>query len=376
MTNDTPELPSHTPQDPVPPQAPLPGNSANPEPLIPVSTASSAGLIVLQWMTYILWQGVLITLGILLTTSLRFFVLEDAGDQTYAVYLLAIHLCLLPFALLADRFYAQREPLHKHGLAAIIMAFYAVLAFIVMLVSLITAVTTAVAILIETGSTDEKVVIIISAFVITVLGSLFFVRVLRPERLLRLSRFFPFAVLAISAIALILTLVGPLKSSLETRDDRLVESGLPTLSNQIQTYANTNNRLPANLRDLSLNGTYESDAKLLIDRNLVSYRILESSNGPQTPDSEKPTSSSGRTSVPNRRRDPSRSRYELCVTYKRAKNSNSSRLEGRPSDEPLTYIDTYSHPAGRQCYSLQTYTAVSMPEPLMNNGSSQPEGRS
>lgn len=372
MPNETQESPALPAQDSVPLQTSSPGNSASHEPML-AGTNSSAGLIVLQWMTYILWLGVLITLGILLTAALRFFVLDNDSDQTYVVYLLAVQVCLLPFALLADRFYAQREPQHKQGFAAFIMAVHAVLAFIVALSASITAVNTALSILIETGPTGEKVVVIVSSLIITALSGLFFVRVLRPERLLRASRLFPFAVLAISSLALVFTLIGPFMRSIETRDDRLIEQSLPVLNNEIQSYVNTNGRLPARLQDLASSDTFDTSAKLLINRNLVSYRILKEDTKPrrllQNPD--KPISPDSVIMPVDPRDDMARlPQYELCVTYKRAKNADDVPRIMPAQDRPVNYIDSYAHKAGRQCYTLQAYANSydpGRPEPMSSD---------
>lgn len=319
-----------------------------PAPVPPVEPASQSSTVVLvwQWLTYGLWSWTLASLGVLLSSTLAYFIASDAksSDYTWQVYVIATALCLLPISYFIDRTYSKHEPMHKQGFAAVILVLHAVLAFLVSIGSLITAVVTLLSLATDTsGNTATKTTVIASALLIAVLGGLFFVRIVRPPKLEFVSRKFGLIVSVIAAVTIIAALAGPYVATIKTKTDRQIESGLYGVNSAIQDYARTNKQLPASLDDVTFS-SYQDGSKALVKKGLVTY-----TRKAQTSTNSKSTY--GRTWW-----------YELCVTYKKSRGNGS--VPSMPSSGySNSYIDTYSHPAGRNCYQQSAYISGSSSYP-------------
>ena len=306
---------------------------------------SSAVLVVKQWLTYGLWSWTLLSLSILLSSTLTYFIIKDQYDYTFTLYVLAALVCLVPISYIVDRLYSKAEPEHKHGFAAVIMVIHAVLAFLISLGALITAVVTALTLITDASPTNSKYVVIASSLLIAILGMLFFARIMQPARLRPLSRGFPLIIVAVTIVVLVAAIAGPVKSEAANKQDRLVENNLDSVALAVDNYAQTNKHLPDSLSDVSFDNSYQQDARLLVTRNLVAYHTLSNTSN------DVPDSTVTSTAHPGVRLQIPLS-YQLCVTYKHAKGSGSTRNQISNS----SYIDTSSHPAGYQCYTLTTYT--------------------
>jgi hypothetical protein len=126
----------------------------------------------------------------------------------------------------------------------------------------------------------------------------------------------------------------------------LIESGLPQISDVINSHAAKSDALPKTLAEVRDQTT--GDARTIIDRNLVEYTPgkeinavdLNTTIAPENPRSIPPVN------------DEKAFAYTLCVTYKAKKGSDYY-----PAKEALnnsTSPDTYQHAAGRVCYDLVT----------------------
>jgi hypothetical protein len=116
-----------------------------------------------------------------------------------------------------------------------------------------------------------------------------------------------------------------------TRNDKLIESSINTVSDSISTYASDNNQLPSDLGSLKLTG----DAKKLVTDNLVTYKK----------DTKASAYVDGYKTF----------YYQLCVTYQKASTSEYSSSYysyGNNNNEYDSYISAYSHPAGEVCYKV------------------------
>jgi type II secretory pathway pseudopilin PulG len=223
-----------------------------------------------------------------------------------------------------------------------------VLAFVVGLGAAITAVVTALSMATDISSDNRtKLTVIISAVIITLLSVLLFARIVRPARFGFLTRKFRLIVTVITVIGIIAALAGPYLASINSKTDRLIEQNLPSVSQAVQMYVSNNQKLPGSLKNVTF-GDYEKGAKTLVDRDLVSYRKLDKT-APVTANTSKGSGVS--LIAPDSGKSYS---YELCVTYKHAKNSNNSRITPAV-DQYSTYIDTYSHKAGKVCYTQYAY---------------------
>jgi hypothetical protein len=310
-----------------------------------LDSKSGAVEIVLQWLSYGLWEWTIITLSILLSTTLNFYFVSGtrSDDHTWLAYVVASMLVLLPFAFFADRIYSKKEPEHKHGFAAVVMVINAVIVFLATIGGLIAFVLSILNLVMSSSSSDKSYVGIISSLVVAVLGLLLFVRILDFAKFKRFNRLFPLLIVLIAGTTAVLALVGPFKGEATAKEDRLIENNITLLNEAIQIYASKEGKLPTGLDALDLSGTYDKDAQLLVSKGLITYRVINSGK-PNTPINT-PASSSNNVNYYSS--FDNKATYELCATYKKERKVGGSYY-GSAGD---TYIDTNNHKAGKQCYT-------------------------
>jgi hypothetical protein len=306
----------------------------------PPVPASSAVQIVWQWVCYGLWEWALFTLSLLLTAALSYFILDDNDTSTFVIYATAAAFCLVPLAFFVDRTYAKREPLQKHGFASVVMVLNAVVVFLVAVGAAIAIVVSTLAMFIN-GSSETLTITALSSSIVAALGAMLFIRIINPERLRKFSRLFPWIVMGVTGLAIILTVAGPIYTLRETRNDRLIEDNISTVNYAIENYISDNQKLPASLDVIDLDDTYQQDAVKLVKDKIVSYDPQTSLNTVNLEDI--PKAYRGLSPATNQTM-----RYKLCVTFKREKgtppvSNDNNALNGVSLD----------HPAGNVCYNLE-----------------------
>lgn len=290
---------------------------------------SNAIHIVWQLATYVLWAFTLFALSVFVIALLDYFFNDGSSSEfEYAVYFFAVLLCLTPLAFFADKMYRKYEPAEKHGFAAVVMVLSAILVFIAVLSGLITAVVSLVSLLIST-SASEMGITIASSLIITALGGMFLLRILNQPRFAALTKWFPWAVIAVASVATIFAIAGPFRGLITSKQDRLIEQNINVLDNEIQNYAIENGELPKSLSDLKFDDPYYADAKALVTRNLVTYKPIN--------DDRDIHLYSGDLS------------YRLCATFKYAKGN------GVTEESKLYTVDS-NHGKGEQCYRSEVTT--------------------
>lgn len=287
--------------------------------------------VVLQWISYGLWEWTLVALSVLLSATLTYYLVDTRSAYTFVVYFLAALLCLLPLAFFSDRWYAKSEPEQKHGFAGVVMVLNAVIVFLATIGGLITAVVSTLSVFVNTQTSAATHITIISSLVVTVLGLLLFVRILNPPKLQAFCRFFPMVVVAIAALTLIGVFAGPFKMQLNTRNDRFIEANVPAIELSVTNYVNDHRSLPSTLDELDLNSSYNADAKELVEKKLLRYT-------PNSKPQKKEVDLQTTTTIYY---------YELCMTWQRAKGDQ----DNLPKKD--IYQITERHAAGDQCYELE-----------------------
>jgi len=342
------QTPSVTPQPNAINQPPLPQQTpdfnANPTAATQLSAqpsaAPSAGLIVLQWLTYAFWGWTVLSLSVLTATVLANFI-GDADTGGFTPYGIAATLVLLPISYICDTFYAKSEPEKKSGAEIIVMVIHAVIFALFGIGALIYAVIALVQMFTNSDNTAAASVGLFSSLIITAFYAITFLRTLNPINALWIRKWYKLVMLVSVGVIVLLGIVGPVANERKTRDDRLIESGLTPLSSSVNNYSIKNNRLPSSLSQLSLSG----DSKRVVERNLVTYK-------PGSAESNKQSTSSSTFST-----SESIYKYELCVNYKEeSKNYGSSSTSDNLADNDgySSYLSTYDHPSGEVCYKLKT----------------------
>lgn len=309
----------------------------------------SAGLVVLQWLTYAFWGWTVLALSILTSMVIANFIGgADVGGAT--PYGIAAILVLLPISYICDVFYSKREPTHKSGPETLVMVIHAVLFALFGIGALIFAVFAMIKLLTSGTDVDSTLTALLSSLIIAVYYGLTFLRTLNPAQLRWIQRYYKFVMLITISIIAILGIIGPVAKERSLRDDKLIVQALPELNYTIQSYAQDNKKLPDNLQELDL----EDDTKQLVDRNLVTYKPEDSI----TEEGNDTVSNNNRPSkpLPGTAKAGTVYRYQLCVTYKEKSGSSSGYedLSSYDSSGYTNYLSTYQHKAGNVCYKLKT----------------------
>lgn len=368
-------------------------SSPAPSPATAKEGHTSGGLLVLQWLSYAFWLWFSISVSVLAGIVINYFV---SGSKSYQwgnelAYPLASVIIMLVIALVADKVYAKHEPAKKSGGANVIMLLHVVPFILIGIGALVTVVFSCITMLLNSdplASVDGPLKIMAVSLIVALLFGLISARAFYGgNSKVRRITWLAAAVLAIGFI--IAAIAGPAMDAIRTKDDRLVEQALPSLASDIRTYASENNKLPAQLGDVTHEDTYLSAAvQKLIDSKLVTYKAntIASASSSYDP-TDVNVSSCVDTAVSGVCYDRTakapyagvkRFYYQLCTTYKREKKSAYSYTDdanytvgssaGVAADYRSSYVTSIdSHPAGEVCYNLYAdgkYASVITPTTL------------
>ena len=313
-------------------------------------------LVVLQWLSYALWGGTVIAISTLAAAVLAFYITgSNIGDVV--LYSLAAVLVLLPLSLVCDVLYLKHEPDSRTRSSSVVLTVHAVLFALLSIGSLIAIAFSLVSLMVGSSSHDGIMVTLYTSLIVALLFALLFLRTVLPKKYSKIRYFFMTIMVISVALVCAFGFIGPIADAQITRNDKLIESNLPTVGEAVSTYTTDNNRLPATLNDLKLTG----DAKKIVTDKLVTYKKDSS-----------PSSSYYASSKDFY--------YQLCVTYKKASTDQSttptpvynstssssanSSLISTGSDYSY-YVTTVPHPARDKCYKLMTYSYDAIP--MSNN---------
>lgn len=299
-------------------------------------TVNTPGLITLQWLTYAFWGWTAIAVLWIAITVMTYYIV---GSDVLVMlpYSIAAILVLLPISIVCDLFYMKKEPVKKTGAASVVMIIHAVIFALCGVGSLVTIVLNLVTIMIS-GVSNFVLMALASAGIMSVIYAVLFIRTIIPSKFFSMRKYAMFFISFISAILIILSITGPIVNISQTKNDKLIEDNISTLSSRISSYASSNDRLPDSLNDIN---NLSENAKKLVTDKLVTYKkegIYQSSSRYNYSDSTV-------------------YKYQLCVNYKKADSKSSayssSYLSSNDGDYD-SYLSTYGHPAGEVCYKLIT----------------------
>lgn len=297
----------------------------------PKNNSDSPSTLTLQWLSYALWGWLGIALAALSVITLDFYLNSSSSLYDEVAYPMSAVLILLSASLVVDLFYSSREDINspKTGVSSLISIVHTVIFALGAIASLVVAVFSAINILasLEGGSSFQAN---LYTFLITaVFYTVATVRVALFKNPLLARRIGRIVLIVIPAILLIFSISGPLVRQVQTKQDRLIEASISDINYAIEQYSSINHRLPQNLTDLTF--TSGSLAAEAIKQNLIDYH-------PGT-----------------RQQDKDNYFYQLCTTYRFARNSQGEpEITLKSDDNYLPYPDTYTHPKGDVCYKLYT----------------------
>jgi len=298
--------------------------------------SSSAGTLVLQWLTYAFWGWFIGALTWLLGVLFTNAILGEAVN-TVIPYAIAATIVLLPLAFICDFFYRKHEPLRKTGAAMVIMLIHAVIFALLAIGALILAVFTGLNSIINATDDSASVtsVIVYTAGSSAVLFGLAFLRTLNPFKQRLGAVIYGWGMLGLTLVLLTLAIVGPVMQSVSTRNDRTTEEAITLVSYGVQNYTMQHQKLPENLDQISV---ASDKAETLINEGKVEY-IAEDT----TETMSYPTTKTHH--------------YQLCVVYdheaKGAQYQDTyNDWDAEPGSDYKSYPQTTPHDAGRVCYKL------------------------
>lgn len=310
-------------------------------------STNTPGGLVLQWLTYAFWGWTVFALAWLASLGIGYALNPEAQsyESTMVAYSLAAVVVLFVISLVCDAIYSRHEPDVKTGASSLLMIIHAVLFALFGIGALIFAVFALVRLFVgdESASYGEAgaQTMLYTGLLIALVYGATLLRTLRPFQALRSPKLYWLFMALVTAAVVWLGVSGPVWQARETRDDRLIERGLPPLSDAIRAHAEKTDRLPGSLADVK--GQVSGDALALIERNLVEYKPGgEVSDGP---DGSTPEFFDGISQG---------FQYELCVTYKAKRGDDG--YYAKPGYETGRQVtpDTWAHDAGRVCYDLVT----------------------
>ncbi len=328
----------------------------------PVPHNNSAGVLVLQWLSYAFWGWFGTSLAVLAGITFGYFI--AGSDATFwgdsLAYPLAAVIVMLVIALVTDFFYARHEPLVKKGAASVIMLIHVVVYLLTVVGALIGIVFSIISMLITANPIDTmdgtKVFMLTAAVIAVVFGAISLRALMAGKRRgVRKGFWLLMSVLALGFV--IASIVGPAMKANSTKDDRLVEQALPSLVYDIREYASKNDKLPTTLGDVkSVSGRSDGSVQLMLDKNLVTYK--PNTKSPKIePSPVSTTGSSSSITAPDDTHSGDLGSktfyYQLCVTYKEVKDTKYSTYEPSSSSDSYTsYISTSDHDKGNVCYDV------------------------
>lgn len=311
-------------------------------PANPSGNSSSPILLVLQWLTYAFWGWFLLACAWNIALVVGMLVANDTEVSAIIPYSLASLFVLLPIAAITDFVYHRREPQQKSGGASAIMAIHAVLFALCTIGIFVFAIFTIIQLMtaVSASENDSIMTALITSFIMTALYVVTFIRVVNPFKTRQIGRIYTIAMVVVGLVIGVSAVVGPLASSLSSRDDRAITESLSSIGSAVDRYVSKQKKLPTSLGELELIPA----AKSVVDKGLVTIEKLGS-----TPKDELDYFSSNRKQLS----------YQLCATYTTKKEGlrpDYYNYDDTSNTEDSLYVD--AHEKGRVCYNqTATYSA-------------------
>lgn len=346
-------------------------SDTKPAPDTPVHHGSG-GLMVLQWLSYAFWGWLGVALTWLTTAIAVYFVTGNSDDiPGLLAYPLAAVIVMALIAVPTDLIYARREPAQKTGGQNAIMLIHTVLFVLIAVGAAVTAVFAWISMILNTDPSegvDGQVIALWACLTACVVFGTLAVRVLFGGKRTLLRRVY-WIVAGAATVGLVITsIAGPVAGSQATKDDRVIEQGLPYVAQMINSYADKKDKLPTSLRQAQESDTSSAAdnaaVKELVDRGLVRYT-------PNTKEADKYGDDEG-VNYDSHYSYGTTYYYRLCVTYRNIKKSSGSYTSADSvgsSSSYRTYVSINGHAKGEVCYNLETSGYSSIYD-LYNTGTS------
>lgn len=325
----------------------------------------SGGVMVLQWLSYAFWGWFGVAMTWLTGVVVAYFVTGNSTDVTATLaYPLASVIVLFVLACVTDLFYARRESAQKVGLTNAIMLVNVVLFVLVAVGAAVTGLFALISMALNTDPSsgiDGQVIAAWTSLVAILIFGATSARALFGGKM-KVIRRTHWIVMAVAALGMIvLSIAGPVVGVQSTKEDRVIEQGLPHVREIVSAYVNENGVLPKTLEVAQQAETSSDNAamKQLITRKLVRY----------TPNVKEPTENSYYGSGTYYDYKPSKTYYyRLCVTYSHIKKVSGTYTDtiaaSSEGGDYMPYLSIYSHAKGEVCYNLEATSGSGIVYPM------------
>jgi hypothetical protein len=348
-----------------------------PPPSVTPKLQNSSVTLVLQWLSYASWlwfSGAILWLS---ASVIGYFIQGANGYDTVEVvaYPVAAVIVLLLVASVVDFFYARREPEHKEGFATVIMVIHAVIFALCGIGMLITTVFTLINLLIQGGAVNSSGKLSLVILLMSLVGLVVYIALIARTTLVAKVKRLPLIAIIIMAVFgvgfVIAAFTGPVANAIVAKQDKQLETALPDVAYAVDNYVHSNGKLPNSLESLDFSNSYyggsAEDTKAVVAQGLVKY--TPNTKAPRDEGSiyyaqgEDLSVKSGESIKPSYMTYY----YRLCVTWHAEKKTGGYTTDPVPADDlsstsgvsssvinDPSYITTYTHKKGEQCYDLSS----------------------
>jgi len=303
----------------------------------------SAGIITLEWLTYVFWGLASLALNILVSLVVSYYVVEQGITASEPVaYAVAASLILLPIAFVTDVIFSKREDALKSSASSIARIVFSILYALVALGGLVSLVFIGINTLLNGFMGDEVWVAVATSFTIFLAYLLLLARVAKPHLLGSMRYIYRLLVTSVIIIVCILAINGPVANAFKTRQDRSIRSSMELIVNSIRDNVNSGKSLPSNINEaVSSVPQYmysKSQSENTIDfasRGLITYE----------PNSRQVTTSGNATTY----------YYQICgvFEYETVSGTGSTTpVQTTSTSGYSSYLDFGSIKKGKNCYGI------------------------
>jgi len=314
--------------------------------------SNTAGIAIVQWLSYALWGAVVIATASLIGIITNFMLNGYTSNYESIAYVIAAALVLFPLAIVCEVIFSKYEKDHKTAAGAVIMVIHAVLFTLIAVGALATFVFSLVSMaLSDTSDVNGSIVAAVTSISVFVMFGLLVLRAARPVvgSKLRLTVRFVLSVIALGVI--VWGLAGPVAQTFMRKDDDRAVSAAQSLGSYISYYAGQNRKLPVDIEQAVANSDDgqslfgESGQELVL--GAAKDGLIRYTPHTKTPSVETIEDGSMQTSY----------FYELCVVFDYADKNRNLYNQGYLEKDSFGYttgIPQLSTEAGDNCYSVRT----------------------
>lgn len=288
--------------------------------------------------------------AVLVATSTGLLVNGYSTDLNSIIFVIAGAFVLLPLALTFDHFFSRHERDQKTGIGMVLMVLHAVLAALIAVGGLATAVFAVVSMAVFTDNPSDLIPVLTSALATLVLFGLIFVRIMRPVTKSRLRVIVRSLLLLLVSGVLVWAIAGPAAQVVTRQQDDRTLRALQNVDYAIMSYMSREAALPEKLQDAVGSNGFDKIGADAIKRSVEDGRLT------YTPNVLEPTVVEGVTTR----------YYEVCATFDFADDSRNQYTFAIPRDERgfAAGLDNISTEAGETCYKMKYVKTDDMVKPL------------